>query len=178
MANYELEYYGVPLNYKEHFESVCKTPQLIEKYTQIIHEQMRPTELIQKYVHEGYLGYLLVIAAIENNLSFLIPIVYALSISDRKRVYCDWIIEHPEIDLTASNAFFISYFNELYLDKPDLLGRSLSSRGIALRALAYISYIPWINFRLPVTDTMMMHFLNLPLYHRENNFYPDSSSAA
>jgi len=178
MTRYELEYYGVPVGYQEHFEACCRNPEILKKYQQILQENLRPRDVIAKYAKEGYLGYVVVLAAIEMNLSFLIPLAYSLSLDDRKHVYCDWIIEHPEIDLTASNAFFVSYFNELYYSKPDIMGRYLSSKGVALRALAYLSYLPWVNFHLPVTDTIVSHFLYLPLCDREKNVLDMNNNVA
>ncbi len=169
-----LPYYGVPENYVHSLENFLESPQINELYKEITQQTDKtPLEILEKYQENPFFNYAIGKAAVENHLSFLIPIIYSVPDDKREYIHFEWKIPHPEIDLTFSNAFFISYFNELYRSIPDQVGRKLASRGVALRALAHLSYTPWINFMLPINQDCVENFLKLPLYERDRDFLED-----
>jgi hypothetical protein len=166
-----LPYYGVPENYIDSVNSFFESPEISALYKEITEQKdQTPLELLEKYHENPYFNYAIGNAAVENNLSFLIPLIYALPDEKREYVHFEWKIPHPEIELTFSNAFFIAYFNELYRDTPDPVGRKLAARGVALRALSHLSYTPWVNFMLPINQDCVENFLKLPLYDRDSEF--------
>ncbi len=173
-----LPYYGVPENYLDTLEAFFQAPEICALYSEITSQtQSTPLEIIEKYHENGFFPYAIGKAAMENHVAFLIPLIYALPDEKREYIHFEWKIPHPQIDLTFSNAFFVAYFNELYRTMPDMVGRKLSSRGVALRALAHLSYTPWVNFLLPINKECADNFLQLPRYDRDHKYFEEQGES-
>jgi len=166
-----LPHYGFPINYEESVIKFLAAPEILALYMEICAQKdLSPSAILEKYHKHPYFNYALGKAAMENNLALLIPCVYSVPNEQREFVHFEWKIPHEEYELTFSNAYFIANFNGLYRAIPDLVGRKLSPKGVALRALAHLSYTPWINFMLPISDDAVDFFLKMPLYDRDSEF--------
>ncbi|MBM4222730.1 MAG: hypothetical protein FJ161_02885 [Gammaproteobacteria bacterium] len=163
-----IAHYGAPPGYTEHVRAFF-SPEIISLSEALVREadSKPPAELIASYIDNPNFCYALGYAAISEKASFLISILYSVTSEQKTRIHFEWKIPHPTHLLTFSNAYFLIFYNELYRDRPDIMGRTLAIKGVCLRALSSLSYTPWISFLLPVTDRMVDDFLKLPLFDRD-----------
>jgi hypothetical protein len=167
-----LPHYGIPDNYPKTFEDFISAKEIADLYDELCMAQKNTSikDIVEKYAEHPYFNYALGYCAVKENLALLVPIVYAIPFNKRSRVHFEWKIPHDEFELTFSNAYFIVYFNELYRKTPDLVGRNLAAKGVALRALAHLSYTSWTNFMLPISEESIEFFLKMPLCDRDSQF--------
>jgi hypothetical protein len=119
-------------------------------------------DVIEKYknnpLFNNALGYL----AVDQKANVLIPIIYHVKKEDLPLIHFEWKV--PNQSLTFSNMYFLVFFNELYKKDTHINKIILSNRGAILRALADLSYTPWNDFLLPISEQMNKDFLGLPLF--------------
>jgi len=166
-----LPHYGVPIDYEKSIEMFLGAKEISDLYAEICAQpDVHPRKMLETYHKHPYFNYALGKAALEKNFALLITYIYSVPDEYREWIHFEWKIPHEEYELTFSNAYFVAYFNELYRDVPDCVGRRLSPQGVALRALSYLSYTPWVNFMLPIRDDTVDFFLKMPLYDRDKAF--------
>jgi hypothetical protein len=107
------------------------------------------------------------LAWIEKDL-ILPPIIYNIEKEDLLNINFDWLISFDNIEITFSNAYFLLFYNQLYKrdDARNLV--YLSKRGVILRALADLSFVPWDCFELPVSEKINHDFLFMPFLKKKD----------
>jgi len=161
----ELSHYGVPGNLpkllQEFFTEEMK--QLADQIELDVKEKGHK-ETIQSFKDQNLFKEALGWLAVDQREQPLIEIAYNLEKEDLPFVHFEWKIPNQLIALTFSNLYFVVYFNELYTMNPYTNKLVLSKRGAILRALTNISYTPWNDFLLPVSNQMTKDFMTLPLF--------------
>jgi hypothetical protein len=161
----DLPSYGVPDNLPQVLEQFF-TNEMKELAQQVVRglSSRSASEIINQYkqnpLFNGALGYL----AWTNQDVVVIPIIYDVKKEDLPLIHFEWNINHPTVNLTFSNAYFVVFYNELYRFNHKENRLFLTKRGVILRALADLSYTPWNDFLLPISDQMTKDFLGLPLF--------------
>jgi hypothetical protein len=158
-----LPYYGVPANLPQAFESFFTDHMkaLAAQFAPLL-EKQGATAVIETYKNEEHFNPALAFLALNAQAHILIPIIYAVKKEDLTRIHFEWGIPNDDVAINCSNAYFVIFYNELYFFDALKGQYRLTKRGVILRALATLSYTPWKDFLLPVSDQMNSDFLGLP----------------
>jgi len=161
----DLSHYGVPDNLpkllQDFFTSEMK--QLADQIEVGVKETGHK-ETIQSFKDQPLFKEALGWLAVDQREQALIEIAYNVEKDDLTLIHFEWRIPNQLISLTFSNLYFVVYFNELYTLNPYTNQLVLSKRGAILRALTNLSYTPWNDFLLPISNQMTKDFMTLPLF--------------
>ena len=157
-----LENYGIPDELHGMLERLF-TPEhqdLAKKIEQLVLNEGVDSIIILKD-NPSFKYALSYLAWIEKDL-IVTPIIYNIEKEDLLKINFDWQISFDSIDITFSNAYFLLFYNELYKRDEARNKIYLSKRGVILRALADLSFVPWQSFDLPVSEQINHDFLFMP----------------
>ena len=161
----ELSHYGAPDNLPQLLQEffTAEMKQLADQIEVGVNEKGHK-ETIQSFKDQPLFKEALGWLAVDQREQPLLEIAYHVEKDDLLSVHFEWRIPNQLISLTFSNLYFVVYFNELYTLNSYTNELVLSKRGAILRALTNLSYTPWNDFLLPVSNQMTRDFMTLPLF--------------